>query len=470
MRGPLGTVRELSPRIRAMLLVNAVNSFGGGLVFPFLWIYLTRVRDLPAWVPAVTLAVQAGTAVLGGLAWGSLLDRLAHRQVVPLVMTVAGVGTGLYALATGVWPALLAAVVYGLGISGVGTVLRAMYAGAPSSRERSLAYSADFAVFNAMTGVGVVVGGVVAEAGLGSLGDRYAGLYLADGVTFLIAGLALYLLLPRTAPAPEPAEPGAEPGAEPAAEAAAVPAAEPAGGYRAVLRDRRIAVLLGLLTLCSLVSYGQFRSGLPGYLTAHGALTAGGLSGTFAVNIVIAVAVQFVLGDRLRAVRRSTLLAATGLVWTLAWACVLLAGERSGVQALTAAIAGVILLSVGEALAFPVLAGLLNDLAQDALRGRVNALISVSISTGTMVGPLVAGAALPWGRGVPFVAGIVGACVVLAVAGRAMRGVLPASAELPGPEPDAAEPDAPGSDAAEADATGSDASETRAAEPEAALP
>lgn len=421
MADPLALLRGLSPRTRALLAVNAVNSFGGGLVFPFLWIYLTQVRGLASWVPAVTLAVQAGTAVLGGLGWGALLDRLAHRQVVPLVMTVAGLGTGLYAFAAGPATALLAAVVYGLGISGVGTVLRAMYAGVASARERGRAYSADFAVFNAMTGLGVIVGGAVAEWGPASAGVRYSALYLVDGVTFLIAGAALFLLLPRATRTAGTAPAEATAGAAPAVR----------GGYRPVLRDRRIAVALGMLTVCSLVSYGQLRSGLPGYLTAGGALTAGGLSGTFAVNIVIAVAVQFAVAERLQQVRRSTVLAATGLIWAVAWAFVLVAGQRHGAVALTAAIVGVVLLSVGEALAFPVATGLLNDLAGESVRGRVNALISVSISGGSVVGPLLAGLALPWAKGVPFVAGIIAACLAVAVIGRGLRSVLPLAADLP---------------------------------------
>lgn len=258
---PLAVVREFSPRTRAVLAVNAVNSFGGGLVLPFLWIYLGEIRGLAAWIPAATLAVQAGTAVFGGLAWGAVLDRLAPRSVVTLVMCVAGAGTGLYAFATSAPTALTAAVVYGLGISGVGTVLRFLYAGAATARERGLAFSADYAVFNAMTGLGVLVGGLVAASGPGSDAARFAALYLADGCTFLAAGAAFFLLLPRldraTGPSATPAEAGT--------------ARRPVG-YREVLGQRTIAVLLATLTLCSLVSYGQLRSGLPGYLTAGGAI------------------------------------------------------------------------------------------------------------------------------------------------------------------------------------------------------
>lgn len=415
---PFAVVREFSPRTRAVLAVNAVNSFGGGLVLPFLWIYLSQVRGLASWVPAATLAVQAATAVAGGLVWGAVLDRVAPRPVVTLVMGVAGVGTALYAVATTAPLALTAAVVYGLGISGVGTVMRYLYAGAATARERGLAFSADYAVFNAMTGLGVLVGGVAAASGPGSRAARFMALYVADGATFLMAGAAFLLLLPRIERT-----------------GGAKKAAEGSVGYREVLGQRSLAVLLATLALCSLVSYGQLKSGLPGYLTAGGAVGAEGLSGTFAVNIVVAVVTQVLLGERVQRVRRSTVLGVTGVLWAAAWALVLVAGRQHETAATVLAMAGVLLLSVGEALVFPVVTALLNDLADDRARGRVNAMLSVAVSTGSVAGPLLAGIALPYSHGLPLVVLLVAASAAVAVVGPALRRVLPKDADLPDTHP-----------------------------------
>ncbi|MCL6673326.1 MFS transporter [Streptomyces panaciradicis] len=432
----VATVREFSPRTRAVLAVNAVNSFGGGLVLPFLWIYLGQVRGLPSWVPAATLAVQAATAVVGGLVWGAVLDRVAPRPVVTLVMCVAGAGTALYAVAVSAPAALTAALVYGLGISGVGTVLRFLYAGAATARERGLAFSADYAVFNAMTGLGVLVGGLVAAGGPGSDAARFAALYLADGTTFLLAGLAFLVLLPRIDDrTPEsPAQAGED---------------RTVTGYGEVLRRPVLAVLFATLALCSLVSYGQLRSGLPGYLTGHGAVGPEGLSGTFAVNIVVAVLTQVLLGERIQRVRRSVVLSATGALWAAAWLLVLAAGRQHGAPATVSAMLGVLLLSVGEALVFPVLTGLINDLAEERVRGRVNAMLSVAISAGSVAGPLLAGATLPLAGGAVLIVALAGVCVGVVLVGTALRRTLPRAADLPAPEGDAVNPTDP-AEAAEA--------------------
>ncbi|MFF3177764.1 MFS transporter [Streptomyces sp. NPDC057900] len=426
MASPLATLREFSPRTRVVLSVNALNSFGGGLVLPFLWIYLSEVRGLPAWVPAVTLAVQAATAVVGGLLWGSLLDRFPPRTTVPVVMAVAGVGTALYAQATGVYTALAAALVYGFGISGVGTVLRYLYAGAASARERGLAYSADYAVFNAMTGLGVLVGGLVASMDVGSRAVRFTVLYLADGATFLLAGTALFWLLPKVV----------EAAGKRAAESAA---GKRRAGYREVLTQRHIGLLLAALAVCSLVSYGQFRSGLPGYLTQGGALGPEGISGAFAVNILVAVGAQVLLADRIQRIRRSTVFAVSGAVWAVAWALVLAAGLRDGGSALVLAMAGVVLLSVGEALVFPVVTSLLNDLAAEHIRGRVNALLSVAVSTGSVAGPALAGALLPWADGLGLMAALLAGCLAVVAVAVRLRTVLGLRVDLPAPEEKAAE-------------------------------
>lgn len=418
MPKPLAVVRELTPRTRIVLGVNAVNSFGGGLVLPFLWIYLSEVRGLPAWVPATTLAVQAATAVFGGLLWGSLLDRFAPRTTVPLVMAVAGVGTALYAQVNGAATAMLAAVVYGFGISGVGTALRFLYAGATSARERQLAYSADFAVFNAMTGLGVMAGGALASLDIGSRAARFSALYLADGATFLLAGAALFWLLPRVT--------GGTDAQDADDEATAGPR-----GYRAVLTHRHIGALLAVLALCSLVSYGQFRSGLPGYLTMGGAVGAGGLSGVFALNILVAVAAQVLLAEPLQRFRRSTVLAASGAVWAVAWALVAVAGRSGGGEALLLALGGVVLLSVGEALVFPVVTSLLNDIAPQPMRGRVNALLSVAVSTGSVAGPALAGATLPVADGIALMALLVSVCLAVVAVSVRLRTTLGVTADLP---------------------------------------
>lgn len=385
-------------RARVMLATNAINSFGGGLVLPFLWIYLTGVRGMPATVPAATLALQAASAIGGGLAWGVLVDRVPYRTIVPIVMTVAGVGTSLYAFATTPATALLAAFVYGVGISGVGTVLRTMYAAVTTGPERSVVYSLDYAIFSGMTGVGVIVGGIVATAAVGTAAARYGALYLCDGATFVLTGVIAALLLSQDGNRTEKPDENAAP-----------------GSYLSVLRNRRILAVLAVMLLVSFVTTGQSRSGLPGYLFSTGAVGAGGLSFVFALNILTVVLVQFLVVPHVKLPNATVRLASSGVLFAASWLFILMAGRSHAVVAIAWVVVAVLLQSAGGLFAVPLISAVLNDVAEDRSRGRANALMSVTISGGSVLGPVVAGTLIARNAGFAFIAVLV-ACSLGATA------------------------------------------------------
>ncbi|MFJ5886017.1 MFS transporter [Kitasatospora cineracea] len=372
------------PRTAKLLLAtNGLSAFGAGMVLPFLWIYLTRIRHFDAWVPAAALAVQAGAAIVGGLVWGALLDRLPYRRAVPYANIVAGVGTLVYGFASSPWIALVAATVWGFGINGVGTAVRAAYAACTEPDQRTTVYSADYGLLNLGMGAGVVVGGALAAADFATPAARYALLYGIDALTYLVMAAATWGALPG--------------GVRTRAQQDGARASRP--NYLSVLRRPGIAVVLVLLAMNALVTFGQFRAGLPGYLQSH-SISPGGLSTVFALNIIMCAVVQFVGMPLLERVPARTLLLAAGGCATGCWALVYLSALRHGVQALLVACAAVVLLSVAESLAGPLLSTQLNEAATDEDRGRANALFSTTVSASGVIGPILAGALLPWHGGV----------------------------------------------------------------------
>lgn len=413
MKG-LRRIAALPPAARLLIVTNGISALGAGMVMPFLWIYLTEVRHLPTWVPAATLAVQAFSAVFGGLAYGALLDRLPYNRVVPLANVNAGVGTLLFAFAGHAGVALVAAVVFGFGISGVGTVVRAAYGATTSAEQRETAYSADYGMLNVAMGIGVILGGVFAAlAFLGPVG-RYFVMYSIDALTFFVMAAATVRALPNRVHHTE-------------SKTGAI-----RGSYRAVLRSPSLVALLAVLLLSALVSFGQFRAGLPGYLTQTGAITASGLSFAFAVNIILCAFVQFVVMPHLERFSRTLLVAASGVMFAACWVFVLLAGGRTGPAALVLATVAVILLSVGESLVVPLLTTLLNNAVGEDLRGRANALFSITLSTSGVIGPAVAGALLPIGSGAAFVAVMIALSAVATLLTLGLRRALPAGRAEPG--------------------------------------
>jgi MFS family permease len=413
MKGTWNRISRLPGTAKLLIATNGLSALGAGMVLPFLWVYLTRIRHFDAWVPAAALAVQAGAAIGGGLVWGALLDRLPYRRAVPYANVVAGVGTFVYGFASAPWIALVAAAVWGFGINGVGTSVRAAYAACTDPEQRTTAYSADYGLLNLGMGFGVLVGGALAAAHFASPTTRYALLYGIDALTYLVMAAATWSALPG----------GARSGEAQAERKGAV-------RYTTLLRRPAVAAVLVLLMLNALVTFGQFRAGLPGYLLQTHAISAGGLSTVFALNIILCAAVQFLGMPLLEQRSPRALLTAAGLCAAGCWGLVYLAGQRHGTAALLLACGGVALLSVAESLAGPLLSTQLNAVATDEERGRANALFSTTVSASAVVGPIAAGALLPWHQGVLLV--LVMGALALASLWPSLRLAVPAKG---GPEP-----------------------------------
>jgi MFS family permease len=343
-----------------------------------------------------------------------LLDRLPYRRAVPYANVVAGAGTFVYGFASAPWIALVAAAVWGFGINGVGTSVRAAYAACTDPEQRTTAYSADYGMLNLGMGFGVLVGGALAAADFASPTTRYALLYGIDALTYLVMAAATWSALPGGARSREAA------------------ARERGGGvrYATLLRRPAVAAVLVLLLLNALVTFGQFRAGLPGYLLQTHAISAGGLSTVFALNIILCAAVQFLGMPLLEQRSPRALLTAAGLCAAGCWGLVYLAGQRHGTAALLLACGGVALLSVAESLAGPLLSTQLNAVATDEERGRANALFSTTVSASAVVGPIAAGALLPWHQGVLLV--VVMGALALASLWPSLRLAVPAKSAAEG--------------------------------------
>ncbi|MFD0375375.1 MFS transporter [Streptomyces sp. NPDC127112] len=410
---PLHVLGLLPRRAQALLAANAVNSFGAGLVMPFLLVYFGDVRGLDIRTGPAAIAVTGLCSFCSGLVWGHLLDKFSYRIVMPVVMVIAGVGTSLYAVADRPWTALAVAALYGLGMGGVGTVTKTMFATVVPKEHRTLTFGLEFTLFNAFVGIGVLVGGLVAAGTLRS----YQLLYVGDGLSFLITAVAFLVLLPKSA---QPSRP----------QAAGDPDA-PKPSYRTVLATPALALaLLGML-LCATVSLSQFQSALPGYVTVNGAVTPRGISVAFIANVVVIVLAQFLLMPRLTKVRRSTLISASGVLSAASWACVYFAGLTSGTAAVVTLVAGVAIFSVAEVIVIPVVAALINGLVTDEVRGRTNALFSFVISGGMILGPLLTTALLDVDHGRVLIVVLAIGSLLVPLAGLRLRRSLTDEHDLP---------------------------------------
>jgi MFS family permease len=203
----------------------------------------------------------------------------------------------------------------------------------------------------------------------------------------------------------------------PAKRAADAPAdgRAPTTGYRAVLRDRSLLLVLLIVFVASFVGYGQLNTGLPAYGREVGGISTQALGLAFAANTAVIVVLQLFVLQRIEGRRRTRMLVLMSGIWAASFVALGATGLVPGtivaavLFGLCAAVFG-----FGETFYQPTLPAMVNDLAPDHLRGRYNAVMSIAWQSASVVGPAVAGLLIGHGWNTSYIVMLVAGCVVVA--------------------------------------------------------
>ena len=202
--------------------------------------------------------------------------------------------------------------------------------------------------------------------------------------------------------------------AKPAADAAQDGRA-PTTGYRAVLRDRSLLLVLLIVFVASFVGYGQLNTGLPAYGREVGGISTQALGLAFAANTAVIVVLQLFVLQRIEGRRRTRMLVLMSGIWAMSFLLLGATGLVPGtivaavLFGLCAAVFG-----FGETFYQPTLPAMVNDLAPDHLRGRYNAVMSIAWQSASVVGPAVAGLLIGHGWNTSYIVMLVAGCAVVA--------------------------------------------------------
>ncbi|MFF8610132.1 MFS transporter [Streptomyces sp. NPDC015346] len=353
---------------------SALSAFGLGFTVPYLYVYVAQVRDLGATTAGGVLAVFAMAALVVLPFSGRAIDR---RGPVP-VLLVAAVLAALGALGMGL-SGSVAAVVGSAALLGAGTAVMQpalatmiVWCSEPAGRTRSFAMQ--FFLQNLGLGIGGLIGGqLVDESRPGS----FLLLFSIESVMFLVlGGIVLTVRMPDS-----PALQGAR------------PAASKGGGVRALLRHKAMVQLCVLGFVLFFACYGQFESGLAAYGTEAAGIEPSTLGIALAANTAVIVFAQFVVLRFVERRRRTRVIAAVGLIWTVAWVIAGYAGLGHGSQTMATAafISTYALFGLGEAMLSPTVAPLVADLAPEAMVGQYNSAFALVKQLALAVGPAVGG-------------------------------------------------------------------------------
>ena len=369
-------LRSLDPNLpRPVWLVEAggvVNSFGNGMVLPFIVIYLHNVRGISFAAAGLALSFGAVAALAAGLAAGSIVDRVGGRNTLLLGLVLQAAAFLLFPLIREPWHAFALIALEGAGTAcfwpGQSTLLSKL-----AGDRNSSAFALQRISMNLGLGLGGVVGGLIATTGHP---DSFTVLFLLDAATFVVfVGVLATVREPRVA-----ADAGEDRG----------------GRYGAVLRDRNFLALLGLNVLFVAVGYEVFAL-LPPFAKNYADVSERWVGFIWLANTLLIVVIQLPVSKFLEGKRRMAALAAMSLLFGASALIVLAAGVcLTATAAALGFFAATLVFGVGETLQGPTQAPLVADLAPDRLRGRYFALGSMSWSAGSILGPAVGGPLLGW--------------------------------------------------------------------------
>jgi MFS family permease len=372
--GQRGVLREtLSETKHAPMLFGSIllATTGQGLVLPYLFIYLTDVRQIdPIWVGVVGAWIGIAGLLVAGPA-GAMVDRFGSRRVFIALALLEACGLGSYAFVHSVWQALLVATVSSAGGPAVIGAFQTLMATATPEENRQRFFGVTFVGLNLGIGLGGLLGGVIADVHRAS---SFELLYGVAGATGVIS--ALMILGLRDIGEVVPHDPEA-------------PSHE---GYRTLLRDRvfmRFMVVGILLMSCA---YGQLEYGFPAFSSEVAHVSTRVVGWAFAANCLTIVFIQLVVLPHLEGRSRGRLLAVASVVITSSWAVLVTGaiGGGGGSAAIVSVVACGVVFSFGEVVMSPVMSALTNSLATDALRGRYNAVASMTFGVTSVIGPLTA--------------------------------------------------------------------------------
>ncbi len=404
--GAVAALRRFDPRLpRDVWLLQGggvVNSFGNGIVLPFLVIYLHDVRGFGLGTAGLAVAVAAAGQLTAGVLAGPVIDRIGPRLTLGSGLVLQAGGIGLLPTVRHPWQAFALLAVEGAGSAGFWPSQSTLIARLTPAARRHAAFAQQRVTANLGIGLGGIAGGFIAHV---HSPGTFTTLFVLDALTFLgYVGVLAFVRDPGVTPSDGVVR----------------------SSYAAVLRHRTFLGLWWLNFLFVAAGYSLFNL-FPAFARDHGHISEREIGLVFGVNTLVIVLAQLPLSHWIEGRRRMRALALMPLLWAGAWLLVDGAGAwlvATPAFVLFAVAAGVF--GIGECFHGPAHQALVADIAPDHLRGHYFAVHSLSWGLAGTVGPAAGGfvlAASPFALW-PLAAGV---CVLAAGGALALERHIPPS-------------------------------------------
>ena len=179
----LGRFDPQLPRDVWLLQVGGVvNSFGNGVVLPFLVIYFHDVRGFGLGTAGLAVAVASAAQLTAGIAVGPIIDRVGPRPTLATGLVLQAIGYGLLPLVRTPWQGFVLMVIEGAGSACFWPSQSTLVSGLTPATRRHAAFAQQRLTMNLGLGIGGLVGGLIAHV---RDPHSFTVLFTLDALTFL---------------------------------------------------------------------------------------------------------------------------------------------------------------------------------------------------------------------------------------------------------------------------------------------
>jgi MFS family permease len=406
-------LRDILPRrteARRLLAATLFSATGRGLTLPFMFIYLTKVRDVTPSTAGLVIAWLAVCSLAIGPIGGWAVDRFGARRIVLPMLLVEAAGVASVGFAHEAWQAFAAVTLIGMGGGVIWAAFTTLLSSVTSPPERQKTFGLNFALLNLGIGTGTVIAGAIVDL---TRPSTFQLIYLIDAALYLVPFINL-LTMPKV---------GGR--LVEAAQTAQTAVRKP--GYREVFAHRGFRRLLAFSIVLTISGYAQIEVGFTSFSVDVAHVGPKVVAYAFTANTMVIVVAQLFVVRLIQGRSRTRLLALVGLIMGASWLILGIAGKvdgRNAVLSAAAVIACAGVFAMGETILSPISPTLLNALATDELRGRFNALGSMVWGISGIVGPVTAAPLIGDGHSGIWLALTVGGCLIAVALSLSLRKVI----------------------------------------------
>lgn len=362
------------PEANVMAWTTLANTVGHGMFMVASVLYFTRIQGISATDVGLGLSIAGFFGLAAGVPLGHLSDRVGARELLIILLVLAGIAAVLVPLSSQWWMmvgSLSVLMAFDRGSAAVRSALIATSVRGPERlRTRAFLRSVNFIGISLGAAGGAVA--LVLDTAL-----AYQIVLGLNGVTCWIAALIMRRY-PHVDPVPR----------------------ESAASFGAVFRDRSYVVVTLILASTG-IQYAILDVGLPLWVNEHTDAPPWVVSVLFVVNTVSIVLGQVAISRRIESVRTAARAASfAGFVFFAVCILISLTEGGSAMQAVPLLLVAGAMHAFGEITQTAAQFCLGQDLAPHHAQGQYQGMATTGFSLSTMLGPAVI-TLLPIGMGAP---------------------------------------------------------------------